>query len=406
MSRVLPRLRVALFLAWRSIQRGGRAGLLLNIVIIGLVFTNMILLPSIITGAVDLFNEQTVDYQTSDIQITPREDDRYITDVDMLLTKVNRIPGVHRASARYSMEGTLIFKGKTVSIPVTAFNPRDEVEVTLIDTMMKSGTFLSSGIQVKSYSATSWQGPGDESMDFFESLGGVEVGDSITVNFENGASRKYRVKGIFQTKSYTVDYMVFLPWDEMEDVLGYENTLATEVLVKTETGEDLHEVKMRILSFGVGEEVKTWNEVLSGIIEESIESFNIINQISMLVSLVIAVVVIFVIITIKTVHQRREIGILKAIGIDQDIIIGSYVTQVLFICLLGTILGFIISQVLMVYFNAHPLEFPDGNVVPVFEYATMLKNTGLLFGASAAAGYIPAWRIARQNILDAIRGQA
>ncbi|HOP66477.1 MAG TPA: FtsX-like permease family protein [Methanoregulaceae archaeon] len=403
---MLQKIRVMLFLAWRSIQRGGRAGLMLNIVIIALVFTNMLLLPSIITGAVELFNEQTVDYQTSDILISPREDDRYIADVDTLLAKINRIPGVHRASARFAMGGTLIYKGKTVSVPVTAFYPRDEVEVTLINTKMKSGTFLSSGDTGEILLGNFVAGSEDESEDFFASLGGVRVGDSITVNFENGVSREYRVKGIFQTKSYTVDYMVFLPWEEMEEIIGHENTLATEVLVKTDEGVDLDVVKMRILSFGVGEKVKTWKDVLSGLVEESIESFNIINQISMLVSLVIAVVVIFVIITIKAVHQRREIGILKAIGIDQDIVIGSYVTQVLFICLLGTILGFIISQVLMIYFNAYPLEFPDGNVVPVFEYVTMLENTALLFVASAAAGYVPAWRIARQNILDAIRGQA
>jgi len=401
---VIEDLRVALFLAWRTIQRGGRAGLLLNIAIIALVFTNMLLLPSIITGAVNVYNEQTMDYQSSDIQITPREDDRYITAADTLLAKVNRIPGVHRASARYDLGGTLVYNGESVSIPVTAFKPRDEVEVTLIHTRVRSGEFLSSGETGEILLGNNVAGSRDGGMDYFDSLGGVEVGDSITVHFENGVSREYRVKGIFQTKSWAVDYMAFVTWDEMEQVLGHGNTQAAEVLVKTDPGENVDDMKMRILSYGVGEEVKTWKDVLSDLVEESIESFNIINQISMLVSLIIAVVVIFVVITIKAVHQRREVGILRAIGISRDIIIGSYMAQVLFICLLGTLIGFLISQLLMVYFSVHPLEFPDGNVVPVFEYTTMIENTALLFAASAIAGYIPAWRITRQNILDAIRG--
>ncbi|MGC9435093.1 MAG: ABC transporter permease [Methanomicrobiales archaeon] len=405
MTAVIQGLRVALFLAWRSIRRGGRAGLLLNIAIIGLVFTNMILLPSIISGAVELYHEQTVDYQTSDILITPREDGRYITDVDSLLAKVNRIPGVHRASARYALGGSLVHRGDTVSTSVTAFNPRDETGVTHIHTKMKSGTFLSSGETGEVLIGNFLAGTEEESAGFFDSLGGAEVGDSVTIHYENGVVREYRVGGIFQTRSIMVDNMAFVTRGEMEEVLGRERLPATEVLVRIAPGEDPATMKTRILSYGVGEKVRTWQDALSEMIADAIESFSIINRISMLVSLVIAVVVIFVVVMIKAMQHRREIGILKAIGIDRDIIIGSYVAQVLFICLLGTILGFLISQALMLYFTAHPLEFPDGNVVPVFEPVTMLENTVLLFAASAVAGYIPAWRIARQNILDAIRGQ-
>ncbi|MDD1669212.1 MAG: FtsX-like permease family protein, partial [Methanomicrobiales archaeon] len=122
-----------------------------------------------------------------------------------------------------------------------------------------------------------------------------------------------------------------------------------------------------------------------------------------LVSVVIAVVVIGIVVTIKAMNQRRQIGILKAIGIRWDIIVGSYVFQVLAISAAGILLGILATLALMAYFTAHPIVFPDGDVVPRAEVMTMVVYAAWLFCASAAAGFVPAWRIARENILDAMR---
>ena len=396
-------IRVSLFLAWRAIRRGGKVGTLLNILIIAMVFTNMILLSAIMTGAVNLFHEQTVDYVTSDIIIKPAEDERTIFLTSDLLDKVNRVPGVSRASARYALGATLNHKGQSVSIPITAFNPRDEVEVTKIHQEIIEGDFLSpgdDGILLGFFVA----GYEDQSMDFFESLGGVRVGDSVEVMYANGYQKEYRVKGLFSTKSYQADYMAFVSWEEMDTVLGRENTESTQILIRVISGEEPAVVKTRLLEFGVQERVETWEEAITKVVADSLETFAIINRISVAVSLIIAIVVIGIVFTIKTINQQRQIGVLKAIGIDQNAIIGSYVAQVLFIWIFGTILGMILLNLIMIYFTAHPLEFPDGDVVPAFELITMLENAGMLAVASAIAGYVPAWRIVRENTLTSMRG--
>lgn len=118
------RIRVSAFLASRSLLRGGWGGVLLNCAIIALVFTNMILLPSIISGSMDLFMSQLRDYQTSEILIEPRGDERFIEDADTLVARVNRVPGVARASARYALGATLSRKSKSLSMPVVAFRPQ------------------------------------------------------------------------------------------------------------------------------------------------------------------------------------------------------------------------------------------------------------------------------------------
>ncbi|MCP1714350.1 putative ABC transport system permease protein [Methanocalculus alkaliphilus] len=396
--------RVSLFLAWRAIRRGGKTGMLLNILIIAMVFTNMIIFSGFIGGVVVLFHDQTVDYVTSDIVIRPDHDERTLHHVDELMERINRVPGVARASARYSIGGTLTHKGSMVSVPVTAINPRDEVEVTKIhEHMIQGSDFLSpgdDGILLGMFVA----GHEDPGMDFFDSLGGVRAGDSVEVMYANGVGRTYSVKGVFATKSYQADYMAFISWEEMNEVLGFENTEATEVLVRASGGEDLGQVKMRLMEYGVQERVETWEEAMLLEIDDMVETFLIIDRIAIVVSMIIAIVVIGIVFTIKTINNRRQIGIQKAIGITNRIIIGGYLMQALFIWLFGTILGMVIVNLLMVYFSAHPLEFPDGDVSPIFEMSVMLMNAGWLALASGLAGLIPAWRITRENTLEAMRG--
>jgi putative ABC transport system permease protein len=400
---MLERERVAVYLASRSLARGSRISLLLNVAIIGLVFTNMILLPSIISGSVDLFNQQTIDYQTSDILVRPAEGDQYIERVGTLLETIDRVPGVRRASARHAIGATLLARNRSVSLPVTALNPRDEIEVTSIHERMKDGEFFSGSERGEILVGQFVTGNEDTRQDLFTSLGGVRVGERIEVVFANGATREYVVKGIYETRSYLVDYTALVTWEELESVMGGPVDTATEVLVRTDRSRDLGAVKRGLLEAGVQEEVKTWREAITSAVEESIETFGIINRISMLVSLVIAVVVIFIVITIKAMNQRRQIAILKAIGIHRGMIIRSYLLQVLVICTLGTLFGLIAVGALEAWFTAHPLVFPDGELVPRFDPAALVENAAWLYAVSLVAGYVPAWRITREQILSAMK---
>ncbi len=400
---MFERERVALYMASRSLARGSRTSLVLNVAIIALVFTNMILLPSIISGSVELFNEQSIDFQTSDIQVRPVEGDEFIGRTNALLETVNRVPGVWRASARHGIGATLSARNRSVSVPVTAIDPRNEVEVTRIHEHMKDGAFFSGGERGEILVGQFAAGNEDTRKDLFTSLGGVVVGERIEVAFANGATREYVVKGVYETRSYLVDYSALITWDELESVVGTEVDEATEVLVRTDTGADVDEVKTALLEAGVQEEVKTWKEAITSAVEESIETFGIITSISTMVSLVIATVVIFIVITIKAMNQRRQIAILKAIGIHPSTIVRSYLIQVLAICTLGTLLGLVMVGLLGAWFTANPLVFPDGVVVPRFDGAALVENAIWLFAVSLVAGFVPAWRITRENIISAMK---
>jgi putative ABC transport system permease protein len=61
--------------------------------------------------------------------------------------------------------------------------------------------------------------------EFQPSLGGVRVGDSITIEYGNGYTKDYRVKGIFFTGWNQADSTVYVSWTDMEQVEGKPLTL-------------------------------------------------------------------------------------------------------------------------------------------------------------------------------------
>ena len=75
-------------------------------------------------------------------------------------------------------------------------------------------------------------------------------------------------------------------------------------------------------------------------------------------SIIITTVVLFIVITIKTLNSRRQIGILKAIGVDKEVIMHNYGFQVIILAILGIILGIVLTMLLAVYMAIHPVVTP------------------------------------------------
>jgi putative ABC transport system permease protein len=395
--------KVAFFLATRSIIRGNKGTLALTIMIIAMVFVNLVFQPSIISGVVVLFNRQSIDYSYGNLVIEPKSDRLYIDNVDELQKRIDRVPGVVGTSPRYAAGATYVNKGKSLSRTLYAINPDDEKSVLKISSSVVSGDYLSDGDTSQIVLGALLAGNKDEKKDRLPSLGGVDVGDAISITFTNGVTKEYRVKGIVKSDAFAVDTNAFITKKELESVLGIRNR-ASQILVRTkETGNE-DAMRNSLMAYGVQEKIWTWEDKAAGFLEDTVRSFDIINLIATVVSLVIAVVVIFIVIFINTVYRRKQIGILQAIGIDRSIIIKSYIFQALFIFLCGTILGSVLLSFLISYMTAYPLKFPGGPVVPVVEPFLVIRGIISLFAVSVFAGYLPSWITTKEEILSAIRG--
>jgi len=396
---------VSLYLAVRAIRRGNRGTLALTILIIALVVVLMNFLAMIIGGVVTLYNQQMVDFQYGHVAIEPKDKETSIANADELVRQLQRIPGVTGVTAHVNT-GTTITNtknGKFQTKSLTAFDPVDESEVTQYQLKIKEGDYLSKGDTGQILIGSLLAGNEDESQDKMPSLGGVEVGDRVAVAYSNGVVKSYRVKGIFETDGVLIDSSAFITRTEMDSVMHTEGT-ATEILVRGTSSDTAGTLKYTIMDYGVEEKVKTWNEKGKGILGDAITSFQILNNIMTFVSLVVASVVVFIVTYINIINRKKQIGILKAIGIRKQVIVGSYLFQVLFLCTCGIIAGVLILNLISTGLSINQLRFPMGYITPVINYSGLAISIVLLFVVSVISGYIPARQVVNEEILDAMRG--
>ena len=180
---------------------------------------------------------------------------------------------------------------------------------------------------------------------------------------------------------------------------------ADYITVKAKPGYSETFIKNELLQYGVGGngKVQTTGDLLSKSMGRALQSFAIINMVSLFVSVIITIVVLFIVITIKTINSRRQIGILKAIGVDKEVIMHNYGFQVIILAVLGIILGIIITLVLAAYMSIHPVVTPEWSATLYVTPMDLFLNSLILFIAAIIAGYVPAYQVSREDIQTAMR---
>jgi putative ABC transport system permease protein len=120
---------------------------------------------------------------------------------------------------------------------------------------------------------------------------------------------------------------------------------------------------------------------------------------------IVAGITIFIIIFVSVVNKRRQIGILKAIGMTESTIILYFVMQALFYGVIGIILGAsLILFVIRPYFISNPLDFPVGWVSLKVTFNIIRISNLSLMAAALIGGFFPAYRGAKESILKSIWG--
>ncbi|MDD5187260.1 MAG: ABC transporter permease [Methanoregula sp.] len=398
-------LKVAFLLALRSLQRGSKSSVILTVIIIAMCFTNMIFLPSMLNGIGQSITKQIMDYETSDVLVDPKIGNQYVEDKDAKLALINGMSGVQRASPHYSKAATLKYRQRVLGVTLRAITPKDEMLVSPLYTKMVAGSYLGEGDTGEIILAKPVAGdPTIKREDEFQpSLGGVRVGDSITVEFANGFTKDYRVKGIYYTGWYVADATGYITWSDMEQVEGKTLENAEYITVKAKPGYTEKFIKNELIQYGIPDRVQTSTDVLAKNMGRILQSYAIINVVSMFVSVIITVVVLFIIITIKTINSRRQIGILKAIGVDKEVIMHNYGFQVIILAVLGIILGIIIALLLNVYMTYNPIVTADWTTSLYMTPMDLAINSLILFIAAIVAGYLPAYQVSREDIQSAMR---
>lgn len=405
----LNNLKISFFLAKKSILKGNKSTIALTILIMALAYINLVFISSILMGILRTMDAQAVNNQFANIVIEPEEDEAYIKQVRSIQNKIGSIPGVIGSSSHYVVGAVFSFDKdkdgknvKTQSYPLKSIVSEEEMKTTNIYKSIIAGSYLEESDRDKIIIGREISGK--YGSNFENQALGADIGDKITLSFKNGMQREYEVKGVFRSKYIDADMMAFITKKEMESALN-QSDRASEIIVKTkDSGNESHYIgEMRKLGI-IKEKIKPWQDYM-GMSKSLSQSLGTIRLMISMIGLVVAGITIFIVIFISVVNKKKQIGILKAIGMHESIIIKSYVIQALFYSVCGIGAGLLITYFTIVpYFQKNPLDFPMGPVSLVATFQDHAINTLSLVLAAIIAGFIPAWQVTKEDIVKAIWG--
>ena len=406
---MLKNIKLGLFLAVRTLWRGDKGSLILTVLIMSVVFLNLLFMDSIFAGIGKTMDSGKINYQYGEVIIEPKDGDQYIKNAPDLINKIKDFYYVKSVTARIG-SGAVLESDKnndgrdvaTFSAGVIGIDPSVDNKSIDIKSHLISGRYLQKGDMGKAMIGADLAG-GYGSSVFPTDLEGVRVGDKVTAKFNNGIKRDYKIVGIYKTKNFDTDSKLFV-WDRvLNSVLGTTNE-ATEVVVRL-TDKNLSQKAIADFKKATPEKYvfADWNDKLA--FGRSInKSFDMIGNILKIISSLVAGLVIFIIIFVDIVNRRKQIGILKAIGIPEKSVRYSYIFRGVFYTVLGIFFGYaVMTGVVINWFNFHPINFPMGDMVPLVKKES-LKMAVILFSLAGFIGsWVPSLREVRKKILVLMR---
>ncbi len=394
-------IKVGLLSATSSIRRGNKKTLAFIIFVLALIFMNLVFLPSMMAGMTGMFNG-FMEYPYGDIVIEPSRDNIYINNVDNVLQKVRAVPDVKAATKRLDVGASIQYKQKVVGSTITGLLPFEEYDVSNYPMIIAEGEFLSDlsrdeiiigAMLVEGYFGS----------EIYDNLGGVRVGSLVDVTYANGVTRTYKVKGIMEGTWEGTDLNALVHYKELEDVFGLDGSEATSVVMRVKNPKDAENIKEKVIAAGVNEPVFTMAEKSDAILRQAMQSINMIDVVSKIISLIVGAALILIIIYINVLNRKREIGILKAIGITPRSIVLSYAFISMFYVSMGILAGLVLYFALMYYFTMNPVTFYDTlTIIPEIQVGLIMQNVFMMLGMSVIAGVLPAWMVSKESILKSI----
>jgi len=411
-------LRIGLLLGFRQIQRASFWTTFLIIFVMMLTFLNLIAVSGVLVGLIVGAERAVREGVTGDIIISPLSEEDYILNTQSILREIGTYPEVTNYTVRYTGGGQIEgnykerrnLKGDAdiIGVRVTGIDVEAEDKTTNLSKYVVEGEYLDPneegqiliGVYYLSQYALKYG-------DIFDSITDVNPGDTVRLTVGE-ISKEFNVKGILEGKVDEINLNTYIPEREFRRLFGRIDQNANIIAVKITKPKENEKVKNILVESGMDKyaKIQTFEEGLPKFLSDIKNTFNLLGTFIGSIGLVVASITIFIIIFINALSRRRNIGILKGIGISQKSIEIAYVLQAAFYALAGSALGALVTYALLIpYFDANPIQFPFSDGILVAEPTATFFKFVTLFITTLIAGYLPAWLITRQNTLNSILGR-
>jgi putative ABC transport system permease protein len=225
---------------------------------------------------------------------------------------------------------------------------------------------------------------------------GVDVGDKISIGSNERDTREFTIVGIYETGMGIMDAAGYISLDAAQNLTD-KGGLVSNIQVKTKNPEEVDEITNVIPGKIQGVKVITQKSVIKkmtdmlstiqifvsslGLIALLAGSFGVINTMLM------------------SVYERtREIGILKAIGSRNTVIMKMFLIEAILIGLISSAMGCVLGIIII-----YTLPLTNDIMAPIISPSIIGIAMILGLTVSVLAGIYPAWRASKMNIVEAIK---
>ena len=240
--------------------------------------------------------------------------------------------------------------------------------------------------------------------------GGNAVGQTIKIG-----SEKYTIVGVLEAKMTDTsdqegssDDIVLLPYTT---ALRVSKTGTASSYAVTVTSEDNISEAKTVLENGLQELLNSDEGYMVTSMSEMLDMMT--SMVNMVVTILTAIAAISLLVggigimnimMVSVTERTREIGIRKALGAKERVILGLFVTEAATTSALGGVLGIGLGYLLSALANRIlPLVMSDMEMTVSPSLGSVAVAFGISVGIGVLFGYLPAKRAARLNPIEALR---
>ena len=384
-------MRMALFIAFRYLRKRKRQNLLLLLAVVFGV-TSFLAGSAIIGGWSDVVVGKTIDVSIGHIVVFPSSGKVYLENYTEIISKIKSLNSVEALSPRLEVESMIIYGEKVKALLVTGLEPETISKVLTIGENVVEGRFLKRGDRGVVVL-------GDSLADELN----VSLNSKIEVVSPTGERIEVTVIGILDTGLHEIDTAAFyVVLDDAKSLL--KKDVISNIIIRTNDynrastiAEELRE------KYGLN--AKSWEELARPILEAIKVEGLYMNIISLLILMVSALGILNVL-YMTVAEKTRDIGILKALGLDDRQIMLIFLINGFIVALIGAIIGCVSGTLVAWHFST--IELPEevygvdripAHLDPIFYFYSFV----LALATAVSASLFPARRAAKLKPVEALR---
>ncbi|SDG03469.1 ABC transporter permease [Epilithonimonas hungarica] len=232
----------------------------------------------------------------------------------------------------------------------------------------------------------------------------ASMGDNISLTTSDGVNKIFKVVGLLETGSGSVDKSrAIISINTARQLLSKNKSYATDVMANVKDYNDAKIIANEVCP-DIKYKTEAWQEG-----NAQLESANTLRDIiAIAVSLTILIVAGFGIYNIMnmTVSEKiREIAILKAMGFDGKDIVHIFLVQSVIIGLIGGFIGLLLGFAVAFMVDSIPFKIASFDTLPI-TYLPSDYILAMVFGLAITfiAGYLPARKASKVDPVEILRG--